>query len=44
VELGARIAVAVCREAAVLPLTEVRFVLFDAAAYGHFERALHEDA
>ncbi|MFD3514974.1 O-acetyl-ADP-ribose deacetylase [Streptomyces sp. NPDC058657] len=37
---GARIAVAACREAAGPPLTEVRFVLFDAEAYAHFERAL----
>ncbi|MFJ2649915.1 O-acetyl-ADP-ribose deacetylase [Streptomyces sp. NPDC087420] len=37
---GARIAVRTAREAAVAPVEEVRFVLFDAAAYGAFETAL----
>ncbi|MFJ1597374.1 O-acetyl-ADP-ribose deacetylase [Streptomyces sp. NPDC088261] len=41
---GARIAVRTTREAAVAPVEEVRFVLFDAAAYGAFETALEADS
>ncbi|MYV57338.1 O-acetyl-ADP-ribose deacetylase [Streptomyces sp. SID3212] len=41
---GARIAVRTAREAAVPPVEEVRFVLFDAAAYGAFEAALEADS
>ncbi|WP_446039654.1 O-acetyl-ADP-ribose deacetylase [Streptomyces sp. SID1121] len=41
---GARIAVRTAREAAVAPVEEVRFVLFDAAAYGAFEAALEADS
>ncbi|MET9480355.1 O-acetyl-ADP-ribose deacetylase [Streptomyces sp. NPDC006638] len=41
---GARIAVRTVREAAVAPVEEVRFVLFDAAAYGAFEAALEADS
>ena len=37
---GARIAVRTVREAAAEPVTEVRFVLFDDAAYSAFETAL----
>ncbi|MBT2364323.1 O-acetyl-ADP-ribose deacetylase [Streptomyces sp. ISL-10] len=37
---GARIAIRTVREAATEPVTEVRFVLFDEAAYAQFEAAL----
>jgi O-acetyl-ADP-ribose deacetylase (regulator of RNase III) len=37
---GARVAVRTVREAARAPLLDVRFVLFDDAAYAHFEQAL----
>ncbi|MEU8888045.1 O-acetyl-ADP-ribose deacetylase [Streptomyces sp. NPDC048442] len=37
---GARVAVRTVREAAQAPLLDVRFVLFDDAAYAHFEQAL----
>jgi O-acetyl-ADP-ribose deacetylase (regulator of RNase III) len=37
---GARIAVRTVREAAVAPVEEVRFVLFDDRAYAAFESAL----
>lgn len=39
---GARIAIRTVREAAVAPVTEVRFVLFDENAYKVFEAALAE--
>ncbi|WP_369383396.1 O-acetyl-ADP-ribose deacetylase [Streptomyces sp. cg36] len=39
VEDGARVAVRAVREAAVAPVEEVRFVLFDEAAYGAFAAA-----
>ncbi|TQK51002.1 O-acetyl-ADP-ribose deacetylase (regulator of RNase III) [Streptomyces sp. SLBN-118] len=37
---GARVAVRTVREAAAVPVTEVRFVLFDEDAYREFETAL----
>ncbi|MFC8506620.1 O-acetyl-ADP-ribose deacetylase [Streptomyces sp. NPDC057411] len=40
---GARIAIRTVREAAVAPLREVRFVLFDQAAHDVFAAALAED-
>jgi O-acetyl-ADP-ribose deacetylase (regulator of RNase III) len=41
---GARIAVRTVREAAVAPVEEVRFVLFDDSAYAAFESALESPA
>ncbi|MDQ0846229.1 O-acetyl-ADP-ribose deacetylase (regulator of RNase III) [Streptomyces sp. V1I6] len=41
---GARIAVRTVREAAVAPVEEVRFVLFDDSAYAAFESALEAPA
>ncbi|MGW7463347.1 O-acetyl-ADP-ribose deacetylase [Streptomyces xantholiticus] len=41
---GARIAIATVRECAAEPVTEVRFVLFDEAAYAAFEAALEARA
>jgi O-acetyl-ADP-ribose deacetylase (regulator of RNase III) len=41
---GARIAVRTVREAAVAPVEEVRFVLFDDSAYAAFESALQSPA
>jgi O-acetyl-ADP-ribose deacetylase (regulator of RNase III) len=41
---GARIAVRTVREAAVAPVEEVRFVLFDDSAYAAFEAALESPA